>query len=328
MITVSINTPELADHYDVIRNEVMQSGAVVSMAKSSQSPAHFANNNSVEWRGKDPNHVIYFRNVAVTPDFGKTVGWTIKEGRDFSPDSPADSTSVLFNETAIKIMGFKDPIGETIKFFGKEYTIKGVVADMVTQSPYSPIEPVIFVPDGWHGVILMRLNPYKPTKESLAAIGSIFKKHNSSGPFEYSFVDDVYNKKFASEEKVGNVAAVFAVLAVLISGLGLFGLASFVAAQRTKEIGIRKVMGATVGDLWQMLSKDFLALMIISCSIAVPLAVLFMRDWLQHYDYHTPISWQVLAGSCIGALFVTLITVSYQSIRAAIANPVKSLRSE
>jgi putative ABC transport system permease protein len=328
MITVTINTPELTNHFDVIRNEVMQTGAVENITRSSQSPAHFNNNNSVEWRDKDPGLVIFFRNVTVTPDFGKTIGWKIKEGRDFSAEPPGDSASVLLNETAIKIMGFKEPVGETIQFWGKSYTIKGVVHDMVTQSPYKPIEPTIFLPDGWFGVIIMRLNPFLPVREAIAKIEPVFKKNNPSGPFEFSFVDEVYGRKFSDEERIGNIAAFFTILAVFISCLGLFGLASFVAAQRIKEIGIRKVLGASITNLWQMLSKDFVMLIVISCVISIPLSVYFMRDWLQHYEYHTTITWQVLAGSSLGALIITLLTVSFQAIKAAIANPVNSLKAE
>jgi putative ABC transport system permease protein len=327
MITVAINTPELTSHFGVIRNEVLQTGAVENIARSSQSPAHFGNNNSAEWRGKDPGLTIFFRNVTVTPEFGKTIRWTIKEGEDFS-DSPADSASVLLNETAIRIMGFTEPIGETIQFWGKSYTVKGVVKDMVTQSPYSPIEPAIFLRDGWLGVIIMRLNPALPVKEAIAKIDPIFRKNNPSAPFEFSFVDEVYDWKFSMEVRVGNVAAFFTVLAVFISCLGLFGLASFVAEQRTKEIGIRKVLGASVANLWKMLSRDFVVLIFIACIISISISVYLMRDWLQHYEYHTTISWEVVVGSSLVALLITLLTVSYQAIKAAVMNPVNSLRSE
>jgi ABC-type antimicrobial peptide transport system permease subunit len=234
----------------------------------------------------------------------------------------------LFNETAIKIMGFEDPVGETIKFWDKSYTIKGVVQDMVTQSPYEPIEPTIFLPDGWFGVIVMRLNPALPMREAIAKIEPVFKKNNPSGPFVYNFVDEVYGRKFSREERIGNLAAFFTVLALFISCLGLFGLASFVAAQRTKEIGIRKVLGASVTNLWGMLSKDFVTLIVISCVISIPLSILFMGDWLQHYEYRTTITWQMLTGSCLGALIFTVLTVSFQAIKAAMGNPVNSLRTE
>jgi ABC-type lipoprotein release transport system permease subunit len=327
LITVNINTPELRDHFDVLRNEVLKTGVVENIARTSQSPAHFGNNNSVEWRDKDPDLVIFFNNVTVTPEFGKTIGWKIKEGHDFDQNIP-DSTSVLLNEAAIKVMGFAEPVGETIKFWEKSYTVKGVVEDMVTQSPYDPTRPAIFLIDGKTSVIIMKLDPSVPVHEAMAKLEPVFKKNNASGPFEFSFVDEQFGRKFIGEERIGKLAAFFTVLAVFISCLGLFGLASFVAAQRTKEIGIRKVMGASVVNLWQMLSKDFVKLVLVSCMISIPLSVFVMSGWLEHYQYRTSISWQVLSGSAAGAFTITLLTVSVQAIRAAIANPVRSLRSE
>lgn len=327
LITVWVNTPELSNHFDVIRNELLQSGAVEHVARASQSPAHFGNNNSVEWRGKDPNLVVFFNNVSVSPEFGKTVGWKVKEGRDFYSATP-DSTSVIVNEAAVKVMGFKDAIGEEIKFWGKSYTIAGVIENMVTQSPYEPERPAIFIPDGWFGVIVMKLNPTMSTKEAIARIEPVFKKNNPSAPFQFGFVDQEFGRKFAMEERIGKLAAFFTVLAVFISCLGLFGLASFVAAQRTKEIGIRKILGASMSNLWTMLSKDFVVLILIACGIAIPLSLFVMSDWLANYEYRTTISWHVLLGSVLGAFIITLSTVSFQAIKASLANPVNSLRSE
>jgi putative ABC transport system permease protein len=162
----------------------------------------------------------------------------------------------------------------------------------------------------------------------LASIKPIFEQYNPSFPFEYSFVDEEFNKKFVMENQVGKLAGLFAVLAIFISCLGLFGLASYVAEQRTKEIGIRKVLGASVVALWRMLSKDFVVLVIISCCIAIPIAYYVMHNWLQQYEYRTEISWWIFAAAGMGALLITLLTVSYQTIRAALMNPVKSLRSE
>ncbi len=328
LISVAVNTPDLEKHYDAIQNDLLQSGAVENMAKTSQSPAHFANNNSINWRGKDPALTVFFRNVDVTPNFGKTLRWTIKEGRDFSVDITGDSASAIVNETAIKIMGLKDPISEVIEFNGKKYTIVGVVKDMATQNPYRPNEPSIFFTDGWKGTALMRLNHATPVTEALAKVELVFKKHNPNAPFEFSFVDAEYERKFSKEEKIGSLAGFFAVLAVFISCLGLFGLASYVAEQRTKEIGIRKVLGASVLNVWKMLSKDFIVLVILACLISIPLSFSFMHDWLQNFEYRTPISWSVFATVGAGALVITLLTVSFQAIKAAIANPVKSLRSE
>ena len=328
LITIAVNTPDLERHYDAIQNDLLQSGVILNMAKTSNSPAHFGNNNSINWKGKDPALNIFFRNVNVTPEFGKTLRWTINEGRDFSVDISADSASVILNETAIKIMGLQDPIGDFIEFRGKEYTIVGVVNDMATQSPYRPNEPSVFFTDGWKGLALMRLNHSIPVREALAKVEAVYKKYSPNAPFEFNFVDAEYERKFSKEEKVGSLAGFFAVLAVFISCLGLFGLASYVAEQRTKEIGIRKVLGASVLNVWKMLSKDFVILVIIAFLVSVPLSFSFMQDWLQHFEYRTPISWDIFAAVGIAALAITLVTVSIQAIKAAIANPVKSLRTE
>ena len=327
LITIGIDTQELRKNIDVVKNELLQKGLAENVALSSQSPAHFGNNNGINWRGKDPNFVIFFRNVGVNADFGKTVGWTIKQGRDFST-SPADSSAMIINENAAKVMAFENPIGEVAEFHGKKYTIIGVTQDMITQSPYEPTQPSFFTTDDWTGLIVLRLNSTTPVHDAIAGIEQVFKKYNPQSPFEFNFVDEAYARKYSAEERIGKLAALFAMLAVMISCLGLFGIASFVAEQRTKEIGIRKVVGASVFSLWKMLLQDFILLIGISCIIAVPLSYYFMNGWLQNYPYHTNISWWVLAGTCVGSIVVTLLTVSYQAISAALMNPVRSLRSE
>lgn len=327
LITVPL-TQGLVGHYNVIRNELLQTGAVDNMAESSQPATYFNNNNSIEWKGKDPGTVVFFRNVNVTPDFGKTIGWKIKEGRDFSIDFGTDSGSVILNEAGAKITRLEKPIGETIKYDGKTYTIVGIAKDMITQSPYEPPEPSIFFCEGWMGVVTLRIKATAKIREALAKIEPIFKKYDPESPFEFKFIDNEYAKKFSNEQRIGNLASVFAILAVFISCLGLLGLASFVAEQRTKEIGIRKVLGATVFNLWKMMSQDFVMLVIISCVIAIPIARYFLEEWLQRFDYRTAISWNVFAQVGIGALIITLLTVSFHAIKAAITTPVKSLRAE
>jgi len=328
LITVPINTPELRKNADVIKNELLQKGVVENMALTSQSPAGFNNNNGIDWRGKDPAFVIFFRNVSVTPDFGKTIGWTMKAGRDFSSDLPGDSAAMILNETAAETMGFDDPIGEVVTYSGREYTVIGVAKDMITQSPYSQSEPSFFITDDWKGLLVMRLNSSVPVQEALATIEPVFRNYNPGSPFSFSFVDQDYGRKFSNEERIGKLAAFFATLAVLISCLGLFGLASFVAEQRIKEIGIRKVLGATVSNLWRMLSKDFILLVIISCCIAIPMSALFMNNWLTQFQYRIPLPWQTFVGAVLGSISITLLTVSYQAVKAALANPVKNLKSE
>jgi ABC-type antimicrobial peptide transport system permease subunit len=328
LITVGLQSPELRKNVDVIKNELLQRGAIEGMALSSQSPAHFSNNNGLDWRGKDPGLTVFFRNVGVTPDFGKTTRWTIVKGRDFSVDLPGDSASLILNSKAADIMGFEDPIGEIVEFRGQKFAVVGVTEDMLTQSPYSPSEPAFFITNDWMSVMIMRLNATKPVTESLAEIKEVFKRLNPESPFDFRFVDNEYARKFSGEERIGSLAGLFAILAVFISCLGLFGLASFVAEQRTKEIGIRKVLGATVASLWKMLSKDFIFLTVIACGIAIPISLVFMNNWLTQYEYRVPLTWEIFVIAAGGTILLTLITVSFQALRAAVANPVRNLRSE
>ena len=328
VITVGISTEELRKSTAVIRNELLQQGLIENMALSSQSPAHFGNNNGIDWRGKDPGLVVFFRNVGVDADFGKTIGWTVKRGRDFSATLPGDSSAMVINERAAKVMGFEDPLGEIVKFRGKEYTIIGVTQDMLTQSPYDPSEPTFFVTDDWMGLIVMRLDSRVPVGEALAGIETVFKKYNPESPFDFSFVDADYARKYSNEERIGNLTGLFAALAIFISCLGLSGLASFVAEQRTKEIGIRKVLGASAASLLKMLSADFVILTIIACGISIPLSFAFMNSWLAQYQYRIALSWEIFTAPALGAVILTLMTVSYQAVKAVVANPVRSLRSE
>jgi ABC-type antimicrobial peptide transport system permease subunit len=330
LITVSMNTPDLYGHYDAIRSDVINTGAVENMAEtSSPTTAVYSNQVGFNWEGKDPNSLPLFGTIGVTHEFGKTIGWQIIKGRDFSKDFATDSSAMILNESAVKLTGLKNVVGKNIKFNDRQHTVVGVIKDMVMQSPYEPVQPTVFFmnPD-WVGIIILRIKPTVTIHDALAKIETVFKKYNPGAPFDYKFADDEYAQKFSNEERIGNLSTFFAVLAIFISCLGLFGLASFVAAQRTKEIGVRKVLGASVFNVWQLLSKDFVVLVIISCFIAVPIAWYYLYHWLQKYEYHTEISWWVFVIACIGASLVTLITISFQAIKAAIANPVKSLRTE
>jgi putative ABC transport system permease protein len=330
LITVSMNTPELYQHYNALRDELIRTGAVVDMSTSSAPTTDLNSQNSgFDWVGKDPNFKDNFGTIAVTHDFGKTVGWQFVQGRDFSRQFPSDSSGMVLNETAVRYMGVKDPVGKQIKWNGKPYRVVGVIKDMLMASPFEPIFQTVYMLDyGWANVINIKLNLSRSTSESLAKIEAVFRKFNPGSPFDYRFIDQQYALKFAAEERIGKLASVFAILAIFISSLGLFGLASFVAEQRTKEIGVRKVLGASVLNVWSLLSKDFVILVIISFGIATPIAYYFLHSWLQKYEYRTEMSWWIFAISGLGALAVTLLTVSYQSIKAALINPVKSLRSE
>jgi len=326
LIAINMNTPDLYGHYDAIRQDLFATGAVENMAESSSPVTNvWSNNIGFNWEGKDPNSLPLFGTVATTYDFGKTIGWQIKEGRDFSRDFATDSTAMILNESAVKLTGLKDVVGKTIKWNEGSYTVTGVIKDMVMESPYTPVKPTIFVMNmDWANIITIRIKPTAPLRDALAKIETVFKKYNPGAPFDYKFTDEEYAKKFDDEKRIGNLATFFAILAIFISCLGLFGLASFVAEQRTKEIGVRKVLGASVFNLWGMLSKDFVLLVIISCFIAIPIAWYYLDEWLQRYEYRTPISGWVFAVAAFGALGITLLTVSFQAIKAALANPVKS----
>ena len=329
LLTVDINTPDLYNHYDALRQELLQKGLVNNVAASSMKVTNFNNNNELYWRGKRPDQEsVFFFNVNVTRDFGPTVGWHVVRGRDFSRDYATDSSAMILNEASAKIIGIKDPVGETMKFFGKNYTVIGVVNDMVTNSPYDSIRPAIFLGDGYISAITMRLKPGQPVHTALDAMAPLFKKYNPGSPFMYQFMDDEYGRKFEAEQRIGNLASVFTSLAIFISCLGLFGLASFMAEQRTKEIGVRKVLGAGIFTLWGLLSKEFLKLVAISFFISVPVAYVCMHQWLQNYAYRTRLAWWIFAIACAGMLLITLLTVSYQSLKAAMMNPVKTLRTE
>jgi len=330
LVMIPMKSPDFYGKFDVLRTELKSSGAIEEYSESS-SPltGEWSHNGGFDWTGKDPALEAGFATNWVTHEYGKTVNWKVKEGRDFSREFSTDSTAMLINEAAAKFMGVKDPVGMEINWNDRKLHVIGVVKDLLTQSPYEPVKQAVYLLDHGDGSwINLKLNPKKSGHESITLIESVFKKYIPLAPFDYKFVDDEYAKKFAAEERVGKLASVFAGLAILISCLGLFGLASFVAEQRTKEIGIRKVLGASVANLWRMLSKDFVLLVIISCFISIPTANYFLQSWLMKYEYHTEISWWIFAAAGGGALGITLLTVSYQAIRAALMNPVLSLRSE
>jgi putative ABC transport system permease protein len=330
LITV-YNNRETNENLEIIENELKGTGAITDMALSNSPTTEvWSTSTGFSWRGKDQSQAVDFPSIDITHDYGKTVGWRFKQGRDFSRAFATDSTALVINETAADFMGFGDQaVGEVLTRDGTSHRIIGVIEDMVVQSPYAPARPSMYnIADEWTSVLLLRLNPAKPIGEALATVESVFRKHSPTVPYEYSFVDEAYGRKFGDEERVGKLAALFTVLAVFISCLGLFGLASYVAELRTKEIGVRKVLGASVANLWAMLSKDFVVLVLIASLLAAPLAGYFMEDWLQNYTYRTELSWWIFAVAGAGALVITLLTVSLQAVRAALMNPVESLRAE
>lgn len=331
LINVYLPTEEIHNHFEAVRNELKSQNAIIEMTEAGSPTTQVWNSNGgFTWQGKDPALAVDFPNNGVTHEFGKTVGWQFKNGRDFSRDFASDSLAFVINESAEKFLGFENAVGETLTWNEQPYTIIGVIKDMIIESPYAPVRPSL-----WHiarhdnnGVAILKLNPEMGAHEAVEKVKKVFSKYNPASPFTHEFVDVEYARKFSDEERIGKLASFFALLAIFISCLGISGLASFVAEQRTKEIGVRKVMGASVVNLWGMLSKDFLRLVLFSLLVAMPTAWYLMRNWLEKYEYRSTMAWWIFVAAGLGALAITLLTVSYQSIKAAVANPVKSLRSE
>ncbi len=321
---------DISKNYEALQADLLSTGAVVSICKSNSPPSDiYSNNTGWEWKGSQPvEKTTLFSTIATTYNYTKTIGIKLIAGRDFSKDY-ADSNSVILNEAAVKRMGLKNPIGENLKWNDKPMIVVGVMPDIQMESPFRPISPltVIFNKE-WVGFLDVRINPGMSASAAIKRIQPIFDRYNPAFPFIYRFADEEYAKKFNYEELVGNLAAIIAAIAIFISCLGLFGLASFTAEQRIKEIGVRKVLGASVFNLWQLLSKDFVKLVLISCVIAVPIAWYFMNEWLKDYKYKINIGFGVFIVVIGFSIIITLATVSFQAIRAATANPTRSLRSE
>ncbi|WP_373549761.1 ABC transporter permease [Haliscomenobacter sp.] len=323
------SSSDIQKNYEALRAELLKTNAVENVNRSFSPITEVWWKSPVpNWKGKPENADFLVNMMAVDVDFTKTFGVKMIEGKDFS-GLPSDSSAVIINQAAVKILGLKDPIGTVFREGNQERIVTGVMADLIMDSPFKAIDPLfVYFDKGNINTVNIRLTASIPTDQSLAAIERIFKKYNPEYPFEFQFVSEEYAKKYGDEQRIGKLALIFAILAIFISGLGLFGLASFVAEQRTKEIGIRKVLGASVLNLWQVLSKDFVVLVLIASVLAVPISYYFLNNWLEKYDYRTDISWWVFAIAAVGALLITILTVSYQAIKAALMNPVKSLKME
>jgi putative ABC transport system permease protein len=329
LVQLEMSTNEIHKHFEAVRTDLLKSGAIIEIAESgSPLTGVYSNNSGLNWRGKPAGLQDDFATITVSPEFGQVARWKILEGRDFERNNAGDSLNMIVNETAARFMNFKHAVGETIDW-GKKFRIIGVVQDMVMSSPYEPVKASIFLFDNDNGSLVdIRLNPKMSAHDALVKIESVYKRYAPGSPFEYKFTDEEYARKFSNEERIGKLAGFFTLLAIFISCMGLFGMASFMAEQRTKEIGVRKVLGASVFSLWQLMSKDFVILVSISLLIAIPTAYHFMHGWLQDYKYRADLSWWIFGLTAIGAIVITLLTVSYQSIRAAMMNPVKSLKTE
>lgn len=325
---------DMKKNFTAIKQELVSSGYVENAAMANLNMLYMGSSTTdFRWEGKDPSKKVLITQDFVGPEYISTTGVKIKEGRDFYSDIKTDSFSVIINETLATMIG-KDPVGkiitrDTSENSGIKYTIVGVAKDFLFGDLYAKSDPLIFVPfPEYFGYMYIRLKPGANTENAMARIESIIKKNNPGYPFDYTFVDEEFDRQFKSENLIGKLSGVFALLAIIISCLGLFGLAAYTAERRTKEIGIRKVLGASVSGITGLLSKDFLMLVSISAVIAFPLAWWGMEKFLQNYSYRVSIHWWVFVLAAAVALLIALITISFQSIKAAIANPVKSLRTE
>ncbi|HWB91958.1 MAG TPA: ABC transporter permease [Puia sp.] len=325
-------TGDLEKNYEIVRQELLRSGAAVSVCKTSAPlTQNWSDTWGFQWTGKDPDDKTDFLNFCADRDLVKTTRLQLVEGRDFDPENyPTDSSGIILNESSVKAMHFKHPIGQIIINDTIHYHVIGVVKDFIIESPYSPIRPWVVrgTHGSWFNTMHIRLNSKNLMADNLKKAQAIFKRYNPEYPFEYHFIDQDYSQKFDDEKRTGTLAGLFAALTIFISCLGLFGLATYMAENRVKEIGVRKVLGASVTGIATLLSKDFLKLVVVSFLVAAPVAWYAMYKWLQDYSYRVRISWWVFALAAGLSVSIAIITVSFQAIRAALANPARSLRSE
>ncbi len=330
IISIPMHAVEHWATNDVFKNDLMASGLITHFTQTSAPlTGIWTEHGDISWDGMDPDFRSQFCTFIVNPNFGQTINWEIIDGRDFSEELKSDSAAMIINEAAAEYMQLKNPVGTRVKW-SKDFRIIGVVKNLLMESPFSEVRPPIYAisPADLRNFQIIKLNPNLPLLKVIAGIEDIHKKHLPQVPFAFDFVDDLHGRKFNKIERLGNLSQVFTILAVLISCLGLFGLAAYMVEQRTKEIGIRKVLGASILNLWKLLSREYIGLVIISCVIAMPLAYYLLQNWLEAYEYRIEIEWWVFLIAFLGALILTVLTISFKSIRTARANPVDSLRDE
>ncbi len=320
---------ELETNFQTIREELVRTGVVKSVCKSNSPITSIFSNNEVKWEGMATDQRVSFATIATEYDYTETMGIKMLEGRDFSRDFKSDSMAVIVNQAAVDLMGMKNPIGQKLIYDNQNLEIIGVMPNVVMDSPYQPVEAMtlIFSPS-WSSTITLRLNKTENLGESIDMVEAVFKKLNPTYPFEFRFADADFEKKFSTINLISRLATIFASIAIIITCLGLFGLAAFTAEQRTKEVGIRKVMGASVSSLVMLISKDFSRLVILGFLVSGPIAWWFLNNFLERYPYRISIMWWIVPLAGATALLLALLIVSTQALRAARANPSQSLRSE
>ena len=322
---------QLYDKFELFKTNLLNSGAVSSVCQTSVSLVHHSSNfNGLEWPGITPQErSILFNQVATTYDFIQTNGLKLIMGRDFSKQYASDSAAVLVSAAAVKTMKLKDPLGKVLKVGGQQGTIIGVFQDYVWDSPYKSNTPLIVnFNKGYGGNITIKLKADRGLKEGMETVRRIARQINPAYPVEMNFVDNAYEEMMQKERKLGILSNLFGGLAIFISCLGLYGLVAYSAEQRTREFGVRKVLGASVLNLMQLLSVSFIKMIAIAIMIAVPVALYLMNTWLQNFEYHTGISWWIIALASAGTLVIAMLTLSFQAYKSAVANPADALKYE
>jgi ABC-type antimicrobial peptide transport system permease subunit len=322
---------DLDHNYAALKNDLLRTGLVTSVTKATTpATALYSAAGVDDWQGKHPNESLGVANVGITDDYFKTLGMKLVKGRNFETGMSEDSSEVILNEAAVRRMRVKDPINQVILWNGHhKVRVIGVVRDALMVSPYSAAQPTFFLYNpAWSSSVMYRLKPGANAQSAVAAFSKIFSRNNPAYPYSYHFADQLYAAKFDGEVLVERLSGIFAALAIFISCLGLFGLAAYVTQQRTKEIGIRKVLGASISHIWLLLSKEFILLVLISCVLATPISLYWLSTWVRQYDYRITISPLVFIGAGIAAIAITIATISFQAMKAALLNPVRSLHPE
>jgi len=322
-------TNEVGKNYRAIKLELLASDVVEAVTKSNSTITDINSNNFLGWPGKPEQQRVIFTTIATEYDYTKTMGIKLLEGRDFSENFKSDSMAIMVNKAAAQLMNLKDPIGTDLDLWGKKRKLIGIIDDVLMGSPHEPIKPLFVILDPeWSDAVSVRLKKTNDLQGSINTVKKIFEKYASAYPFEYRFADVEFQKKFTTINLTSKLASLFAILAIFITGLGLFGLAAFTAEQRTKEIGIRKIMGASVSNLVGLISKDFSFLVMVSFIISAPIAWWLLSKYLQRYAIRTEIGWWIFPVTGLIALTFALAIVSTQALRAAHANPATSLRND
>ncbi|MEM6359887.1 MAG: ABC transporter permease [Bacteroidota bacterium] len=331
LITMYFQSGEEYDNFPNFKNALIE-GNIASAVSTSESEVTntWINNSGFSWEGKEEGMQDQFITNAVGHDFGQVVNWKILEGRNFDKNLAKDSLTMIINQAAVDYLGFKDPIGKNIDAFGEEFTIIGIVENLLNQTAYDPIPQTIYYFDfiGRSSVINIKINPNINISTALTEIERTYKSMYPDSPFDYEFASDDLERKYRNEERISKLATISSIITILISALGIFAMAAFFAERKAKEISIRKILGASVGRIWMLLSKQFGVLILVAGVIATPIAYFYLQSWLDDYSYRTNLSWWIFGSAILIAFVITVATISYQTIKAALVNPVETLRSE